>query len=92
MYNAVMHEQHQQNRDNLDICLESLQRLPDLSAQSQLWKFYNNARIKWTEMDREFVQCRRVKRLTPKYLDLEAQYNESITVFNQYHMIAILVS
>ena len=41
-------------------------------------------------MDQEFVNCRRNKKISIKYTELEQQFNESIIVFEQYSIIAVL--
>ena len=86
-----MHEQHQKHRDELDVCLTALQQTNNMVAKSTMWKFYNNLRITWVELDREMVECRRLKRVTPKYTDLEAKYAEHYKNFEQWHVMASLM-
>jgi len=88
---TVMQEIHQKHRDELDALLEALQSTKDMRAKSTLWKFYNNARLIWVELDKEMIQCRRRKKLTQKYTDLEVQYAECIKVFEQWTLMATLL-
>jgi hypothetical protein len=41
-------------------------------------------------LDIEMVECRRLKRVTPKYTDLERNLNECVTVFEQWSIMAAL--
>lgn len=85
-----MNERHQSNHDKLDACLVQIQGISNMLAKSKLWKFYNNCRTCWTEMDREFVNCRRAKKVTLKYTELEAQFVECIHTFEQWTIMAAL--
>lgn len=82
---------HQAHRDELDVLLTCLQNTSDMRAKSTLWKFYNNTRLIWVEMDKEMIQCRRRGKLTQKYTDLEAKYNECIKTFEQWTLMATLL-
>ena len=86
-----MHEKHQSHRDALDVCLVALQGTHNIVAKSTMWKFYNNCRLLWVELDIEMVECRRRKRVTQKYTELEAKYTESIRNFEQWHLMATLM-
>ena len=86
-----MQERHQAHRDRLDELLVSLQKMTDIRARSDMWKLYNNTRIIWTELDKEMVLCRRRGTVTLKYTELEAQYAESINVFEQWTTMATLI-
>lgn len=85
-----MQTRHQHNYDRLNECLETLKNFKDMRARSQLWAFYNNCRKVWTKMDNEFIKCRRLKRLTERYTDLEREFNETIVAFGQWSTIAAL--
>jgi hypothetical protein len=86
-----MQEHHQAMRDKLDECLVTLQETPDIRAKSALWKFYNTCRIIWVEMDREMVECRRRKRVTQKYTELNTKFDECVTNFEQWITFAKLL-
>lgn len=86
-----MQEIHQKHRDELDVLLTQMQNTKDMRAKSTLWKFYNNTRLIWVELDTEMIQCRRRGKLTQKYTDLEAQYAECIKTFEQWTVMATLL-
>jgi hypothetical protein len=91
MYNTgMMQERHTHNHNRLDACLSTVQGIQHMVAKSFLWRFYNNTRKIWSNMDQEFVNCRRNKKISIKYTELEQQFNESIIVFEQYSIIAVL--
>jgi len=82
---------HQSYRDKLDVCLTTLQSVKDMRAKSSLWKFYNTIRLIWIELDTEMIQCRRRKKLTPKYTELTVKFDECVNNFNQWHVMATLM-
>jgi hypothetical protein len=86
-----MQERHQAHRDRLDELLIALQKTEDMRAKSALWKFYNNTRLIWVELDKEMVLCRRRGTITLKYTELEAQYAENIRIFEQWTTMATLI-
>ena len=86
-----MQDVHQKHRDELDALLEALQSTKDMRAKSTLWKFYNNTRLIWVELDKEMIQCRKRKKLTQKYTELETQYAECIKTFEQWTLMATLL-
>ena len=86
----MMHEQHTNNHGKLEACLSTIQGISNMVAKSHLWRFYNTARTIWVEMDKEFVNCRRNRRISSKYTELEKTFYESIIVFEQYSIIAVL--
>jgi hypothetical protein len=86
-----MHDKHQSYRDELDVCLTALQNTNNMVAKSTMWKFYNNCRLLWVELDTEMVECRRRKRVTQKYTELASKYTESIKNFEQWHVMAALM-
>ena len=83
---------HQTHHDELDQCLVALQGITSMKTKSTMWKFYNNVRLTWVELDNEMVNCRRTKRITQKYTDLEAEFAENIRIFDQWHIKASLMS
>jgi translation initiation factor 2 beta subunit (eIF-2beta)/eIF-5 len=86
-----MQQQHQANRDRLDECLTALQDTKDMKAKSSLWKFYENCRRTWIELDKEMVECRRRQRVTHKYTELQAQFDEYVKHFEQWIIMAKLM-
>ena len=86
-----MQAQHQANRDRLDECLTTLQETRDMRAKSSLRKFYENCRRTWVELDNEMVECRRRQRVTHKYTELQAQFDECVKHFEQWIIMAKLM-
>lgn len=86
-----MQEQHQNLRARLDVCLVTLQGIDNMLAKSALWKFYNNTRLTWVALDQEMVNCRRLKKVTPKYTELVAQFDEYERHFEQWVTMATLI-
>ena len=91
LYNARMdmHTRHNQNRERNKIAFAALQSM-GMVPKSKMWKFYKNVSNGWNQLDSEFVECRRVQKTTLRYQELEQNYNECITVFEQYSLIAAL--
>ena len=85
-----MFDTHAQNHEKVKQCFVQLQSM-DMVAKSKMFKFYKNVSKKWEEMDKEFVNCRRSRRVTPKYTDLELELNDCIRTFEQYSIIATLM-
>ena len=56
----------------------------DMRARSELYALYRNCRIVCDEMSKEEVECRRRKKVTQKYKDLEVQLQERIANFEQW--------
>ena len=86
-----MEQQHQAHLARLGQLLEVIHATKDMRARSTLFKFYRNCSDCYKELDREMVNCRRTRRVTPKYTELEARYKESITVFEQWTVMAKLM-
>ena len=85
-----MHSTHAQNKQKADSCFAQLQAM-DMIPKSKMFKIYRNVSKAWTDLDIEFVECRRLKRITPKYTDLERNLNECVTVFEQWTVMAALM-
>lgn len=81
---------HTQNKQNVDNCFNQLTAL-GIVTKSKMWKFYRNVSKAWVLLDQEFVECRRVRRITPKYHDLQQNLNECIKVFEQWCVMAALM-
>jgi hypothetical protein len=80
---------HTQNKYKADNCFEQLQTM-DMVPKSKMFKIYRNVSRAWMLLDMEMVECRRLKRITPKYTDLERNLNECVTVFEQWSIMAAL--
>ena len=50
----------------------------DMRARSELYKLYTNCRKKFDELSKESVECRRMKKVTVKYTEIENQLQECI--------------
>ena len=81
---------HYGNHQKANDCFAQLQAM-DLVPKSKMFKIYRNVSKAWVELDKEFVNCRRTKHITPKYTDLEKQLAECITVFEQWAVMAALM-
>jgi hypothetical protein len=86
-----MQERHQAHRDELDVCLTTLQNTNNIFTKSTLWKFYNNLRLTWIELDTEMIECRRHGKVTHKYTELESKYAEHYKNFEQWTVMAALM-
>jgi len=71
--------------------LACISAVNDMRARSQLYKMYTNCRKIHTEMSQELVECRRRKKLTQKYTELETNLNLSISEFEQWTTFANLL-
>ena len=56
----------------------------DMRAKSELFKMYQNCRKIADDLSRESVECKRLKRVTPKYTDLLLQLDNSVHDFEQW--------
>ena len=88
---TVMQEKHQVLHTKLDECLTAMQNVQDIRSKSTMFKFYKNCRITWIFLDQEFVECRRQKRVTLKYTELEREFLEHVHNFHQWHVMATLM-
>ena len=71
--------------------LERLNRLfdvvkstKDIRAKSDLYKVYSNCRKIVDNLSNEEIECRRLRRVTPKYTDLLLQLDNSMDEFEQW--------
>lgn len=85
-----MQERHDQNRQKMQDCFAQLQGM-GLVPKSKMYKFYRNVSAAFDELDKEFVECRRLKHMTARYETLETKYYECITVFEQWSIMATLM-
>ena len=63
----------------------------DMRARSDLYKMYQNCKKIYVELDQESVECRRLKRTTLRYTELEQKLNESTQEFEQWITYATLL-
>lgn len=81
-------EEHSKTLDRL---LGVVSATKDIRARSDLFKMYHNCKDIYTEMNKESVECRRLKRNTLRYQELEEKLNESIKEFEQWITYAALL-
>jgi hypothetical protein len=81
---------HQANSDKLDECLSTMRTIIGIQAKSTLWTFYSNARIVWKALDNEMVECRKRRRITQKYAELQVEFNECVNTYDQWRVMAAL--
>jgi hypothetical protein len=86
-----IHGRHSKNHSKLDECLTELQRIDNIVMKSQMWTFYNTTRRCWSAMDKEFVECRRTRKLTIKYTELESDLDECVKEFHRWTLMALLM-
>jgi hypothetical protein len=67
-----------------------VQGTSDIRAKSQLYKFYSNCKHALVALDRESVECRRLKKVTSKYTELENNLKDCIHTFDQWVVMAAL--
>jgi hypothetical protein len=84
-----MYTLHTLARHKVDVCFAQLQSM-DMVPKSKMWKFYRSICAAWVQLDTEFIECRRLNKVTPKYTELAQNLDDCITVFNQYSIIAVL--
>lgn len=71
--------------------LTIINQTTDMPARSQLYKLYINCRKKFDELSKESVECRRMKKITAKYTEIEKQLQECIHNFEQWTFFAKLM-
>ena len=86
-----MQETHEALYARLDACLASMQHIQDIRAKSTIFRFYKNCRNTWVLLDEELVNCRRQRRVTLKYTELEAEFLEHVHTFEQWLLMATLM-
>ena len=75
----------------LDELLSIVSKTPDMRARSELYKLYRNCKNLYTELNREEVECRRLRKTTAKYSEIEQKLNESITNFEHWLSFSALL-
>lgn len=83
----LVHAQNQQKTEN---CFKQLQTM-GIVPKSKMFKFYKNVSKAWSDLDNEFVNCRRTKKITPKYTDLEKLLHECVETFEQWSVMVALM-
>jgi len=86
-----MQETHEGLYARLDACLTAMQNIRDIRAKSTMFRFYKNCRNTWVLLDEELVNCRRQRRVTLKYTELEAEFLEHVHTFEQWLLMATLM-
>lgn len=61
------------------------------AKRADLTKIHRKCESIWTEMDKEFINCRRASKLSPKYQELEQDLQESLNTLEQYLVFATLL-
>jgi hypothetical protein len=80
-------------KQRLDDTFFNIMRLPlDAEKVRDLRKIWKNCSETWKEMSQEDVACRRLGRKTPRYLDLETELKDGLTLLEQYLTFASLLS
>lgn len=82
-------ERHNKNREKLQECFVQLQNM-QIVPKTKMFRFYKNVTHAFNELDKEHVECRRNKKLTLKYTELEQKFYECTIVFEQYSIMAAL--
>lgn len=75
----------------LNNLLTVMQQTADIRARSQLYKLYTNCRRQFDALSRESVECRRMKKVTAKYAEIEKELQECIHNFEQWIFFAKLM-
>ena len=79
-------------RDRLDTSYLAIQRITDPKNRMNLSKMYHTCIGIWTELNKEFVTCRRLHKLTRQYLELETKMEEHVNNLEQYLVFAQLMN
>ena len=83
-------DQHYTHRRRLDRLLEQIQRQFTGQYRLDLLKMYKTIENQYTEMDREFVNCRRKMRLSSDYEYKEEQFNHLFKSMEKRITLALL--
>lgn len=80
-------------KQRLDNTFFQIIRLPlDTDKVQDLRKIWKNCSEVWAKMSREDVNCRRLSKKTPRYLDLENELKTGLELLEQYLTFASLLS
>lgn len=63
----------------------------DIRARSQLMKIYWNCKSAYDEISRESVECRRLQKVTPKYTESVAKFEQSVAELEHWATFAKLL-
>ena len=63
----------------------------DIRARSQLMKIYWNCKHAYDEISRESVECRRLQKVTLKYTESVAKFEQSVAELEQWATFAKLL-
>lgn len=83
-------ESNSELKQRLDnIFFQIVQLRPDMREDMRrLWRPSRNI---WNELDKELVECRRIRKVTSKYTDLELDLLTRIEVMEKYITFATLL-
>lgn len=65
---------------------------PALKYHHQIKIFSDNCKNIWRELDSESVNCRRLGKVTHKYLEIETKLAAAVVVLEQHYLFATLMS
>ena len=71
--------------------LKLVQETRDIRARSDLYKMYRACSQIHNEMSKESVNCKRYQKVTQKYTDLEHDFWEAASTFDQWVTFAKLL-
>ena len=71
-------------RSRLNRLFDVVKSTTDIRAKSDLYKVYSNCRKIVDNLSNEEIECRRLRRVTPKYTDLLLQLDNSMDEFEQW--------
>jgi|688.fasta_scaffold973518_1 hypothetical protein len=77
-------------KDQIEELFKIVQTTKNARAKSQLYKFYINCKYALVALDRESVECRRLKKVTPKYTELENSLKDCIHTLDQWVVMSAL--
>ena len=60
-------------------------------GDANIHKMYHNCVKIWARLDGELVECRRRKRVTQKYTELETQLDQALVVLEQHLVFGTLL-
>lgn len=86
-----LYEIHSQSQARRDECVAGLAKIENIKSRSDMFKLYNNVRTLFIQLDKEFIECRRRKKVTQMYYDLKAEFDEAVDNFDKFLIFALLL-
>ena len=71
--------------------LSQVQATNDPQGKNDLGKLHKACSLILTEISKESVNCRRLQKVTPKYVELDQQFKEAISNLQQWITFAKLL-